>query len=151
MVLDASLLNTQHYKVQIKGKVKQSREGVVPSSTPRCSSYRKGSLQVTLDYGCQLELHYFLKKKTKQTLESEWYKNFFSDNSKFNGYLDGIFLMNSKTVTVFFFFFFFFFLKGHSSDNTVQLTPDFPISVRCHENQLDLYCILKTKLKKKYS
>ena len=31
MVLDASLLNTQHYKVQIKGKVKQSRER---SSTP---------------------------------------------------------------------------------------------------------------------
>ena len=26
MVLDASLLNTQHNKVQIKGKVKQSRE-----------------------------------------------------------------------------------------------------------------------------
>ena len=26
MVLDASLLNTQHYKEQIKGKVKQSRE-----------------------------------------------------------------------------------------------------------------------------
>ncbi len=26
MVLDASLLNTQHYKVRIKGKVKQSRE-----------------------------------------------------------------------------------------------------------------------------
>ena len=26
MVLDASLLNTQHYKLQIKGKVKQSRE-----------------------------------------------------------------------------------------------------------------------------
>ena len=31
MVLDASLLNTQHYKVRIKGKVKQSREGVAPS------------------------------------------------------------------------------------------------------------------------
>ena len=31
MVLDASLLNTQHYKVQIKGKVEQSREGVAPS------------------------------------------------------------------------------------------------------------------------
>ena len=29
MVLDASLLNTQHYKVRIKGKVEQSREGVV--------------------------------------------------------------------------------------------------------------------------
>ena len=26
MVLDASLLNTQHYKVQIKGKVEKSRE-----------------------------------------------------------------------------------------------------------------------------
>ena len=26
MVLDAALLNTQHYKVRIKGKVEQSRE-----------------------------------------------------------------------------------------------------------------------------
>ena len=26
MVLDASLLNTQHYKVRLKGKVEQSRE-----------------------------------------------------------------------------------------------------------------------------
>ena len=26
MILDASLLNTQHYKVQIKSKVEQSRE-----------------------------------------------------------------------------------------------------------------------------
>ena len=26
MVLDASLINTQHYKVRIKGKVEQSRE-----------------------------------------------------------------------------------------------------------------------------
>ena len=54
MVLDASLLNTQHYKVRIKGKVEQSREGVAPSPTPWCSSYRKGSLLVTLDYGRQL-------------------------------------------------------------------------------------------------
>ena len=46
MVLDASLLNTQHYKVRIKGKVEQSREGVAPSPTPWCSSYRKGSLRV---------------------------------------------------------------------------------------------------------
>ena len=28
MVLDAALHNTQHYKVRIKGKVEQSREGV---------------------------------------------------------------------------------------------------------------------------
>ncbi len=26
MVLDAALLNTQHYKIRIKGKVEQSRE-----------------------------------------------------------------------------------------------------------------------------
>ena len=39
MVLDTSLLNTQHYKVRIKGKVEQSREGVAPSPTPWCSSY----------------------------------------------------------------------------------------------------------------
>ena len=54
MVLDASLLNTQLYKVRIKGKVEQSREGVAPSPTPWCSSYRKGSLRVTLDYGREL-------------------------------------------------------------------------------------------------
>ena len=58
MVLDASLLNTQHYKVRIKGKVEQSREGVAPSPTPWCSSYRKGSLRVTLDDGRQLYFFY---------------------------------------------------------------------------------------------
>ena len=56
MVLDAFLLNTQHYKVRIKGKVEQSREGVATSPTPWCSSYRKGNLRVTLDYGRQLYL-----------------------------------------------------------------------------------------------
>ena len=54
--VDSSLLNTQHYKVWIKGKVEQSWEGVAPSPTPWCSSYRKGSLRVTLDYGRQLYL-----------------------------------------------------------------------------------------------
>ena len=49
MVLDASLLNTQHYKVQVNGKVKQSRERSGALPTPWCSSYRKGSLRVTLD------------------------------------------------------------------------------------------------------
>ena len=55
MVLDAALHNTQHYKVRIKGKVEQSREGVAPPPTPWCSSYRKGSLRVTLDFGRQLK------------------------------------------------------------------------------------------------
>ena len=43
MVLDISLLNTQNYKVHIKGKGEQSRERVASSSTPLCSSYWKGS------------------------------------------------------------------------------------------------------------
>ena len=54
MVLDATLLNTQHYKVRIKGKVEQSRER---SDALACSSYRKGNLRVNLDYGGQF---YFL-------------------------------------------------------------------------------------------
>ena len=49
MILDASWLNTQHYEVQIKGKVEQSMERSAPSPTPWCSTYRKGSLWVTLD------------------------------------------------------------------------------------------------------
>ena len=49
MVLDASLLNTQHYKVRIKGKWINSRKVVMSSPIPRRSSYWKGSLRVTLD------------------------------------------------------------------------------------------------------
>ena len=58
MVLDASLLNTQHYKVRIKGKVEKSWERVAPFPTPWCSSYRKGSLGVSLDYGRQLYFYW---------------------------------------------------------------------------------------------
>ena len=38
ILLDAALLNTQHYKVKIKGKVEQSREEVAPSGVvaPSC-------------------------------------------------------------------------------------------------------------------
>ena len=50
MILNAALLNNQHYKVRIKNQVEQSREGVAPFPTPRCSSYLKGSLWVTLTF-----------------------------------------------------------------------------------------------------
>ena len=50
MVLNAVLLNTEYYKVSIKGKVEQSREEVAPSPTPWCSSSWKGSLRLTLDF-----------------------------------------------------------------------------------------------------
>ena len=39
MVLDASLIDTQHYKVQLKGKWSNPEKGVAPSPTPLCSSY----------------------------------------------------------------------------------------------------------------
>ena len=54
MVLDATLLNTQQYKVRIKGKVSNPGKWVLPSLTPRCSSYWKGSFRVTLDNSRQL-------------------------------------------------------------------------------------------------
>ena len=46
MVLDVVLLNTQQYKVGIKGKLEQSRESI--NALPDSSNW-KGSLQVTLD------------------------------------------------------------------------------------------------------
>ena len=39
MVLDATLLNTQHYKVHIKGKVEQSRKWSTSLPTSQCRSY----------------------------------------------------------------------------------------------------------------
>ena len=56
MVLDASLLNTQHYKVRIKGKVSNPGKGVAPSPTPWCSKLSKREPSVTLDYGRLLYL-----------------------------------------------------------------------------------------------
>ena len=54
MLLDTSLFNTQYVS-----RIKWSNPGkrVAPSATLWCSSYWKGSLQVTLNYGCQLYLY----------------------------------------------------------------------------------------------
>ncbi len=43
MVLNASLLNTQHYKVRIKSKVEQSWKGVVPSPHLGVVAIEKGA------------------------------------------------------------------------------------------------------------
>ena len=43
LILDAYLLNAQHYKVQIKGKWSNPWKVVAPFPTPRCSIYWKGS------------------------------------------------------------------------------------------------------------
>ena len=53
MVLDTSLLNTQQYKVRIKGKVEQSRErSNHPPLHLGVVAIEKGNLLVALDYGC---------------------------------------------------------------------------------------------------
>ena len=52
MVLDAALLNTQYYKIRIKGLVERSRE--------RYSNYWKSKIWVALDYGHQLLYDLFL-------------------------------------------------------------------------------------------
>ena len=45
-------------------------KGVAPLPTPRCSSYRKGSLRVTLDYGRLLYFTYFYIKHSSRQC---WY------------------------------------------------------------------------------
>ena len=102
MVLDASLLNTQHYKVRIKGKVEPSREGVAPSPTSWCSSYRKGSLRVTLDYGRQLyfmKLILAVKSKTKENKKSviQYFHNFSSVLFLFSIYITKILVCVTET------------------------------------------------------
>ena len=57
MVLDAFLLNTQYYKVWIKGKWRNPGKVVAP----RYSSYWKGTLQVALNYGWPTYLTYIIQ------------------------------------------------------------------------------------------
>ena len=49
IVLDVTLLNTQHYKVRINRKLEQSKEEKRSLVTPWCSSYSKGIFRVPLD------------------------------------------------------------------------------------------------------
>ena len=56
MVLDAALLTLSIIRYGSRVKWNNPGKGVAPSSTPWCSSYRKGSLLVTLDYSRQLYL-----------------------------------------------------------------------------------------------
>ena len=63
MALDASLVNTQHYKVWMKGKVGQSREwsSALPN-TLRCSSYWNGAFGSLLTKIASLALYIFINK-----------------------------------------------------------------------------------------
>ena len=84
MALDASLtLSSIRYVSRVKWN--NPGKGVAPSPTPQCSSYRKGNLQITLDYGRQLYFTYGSKcnwenskEKSEQFSEKSFYN--FSDS-----------------------------------------------------------------------
>ena len=57
-------------KVQIKGKWNNPEKGVVPSPTPCCRSYWKGSLWVTLKYSQPTYFTYINNHKT--TAQISW-------------------------------------------------------------------------------
>ena len=69
MVLDASLINTQYYKVPIKGKWNNPEKIVEPSSSPQCSSYWKVSLRVVFNYGQSTYLPYLTAYKAHWCLK----------------------------------------------------------------------------------
>ena len=79
MVFDASLLNTQHYKVRIQWG--NPEKGVAPSPTPGCSSYRKGSFRVTLDYDRQ-KLAVQTNRKIKSSRPDIVVKKYFKKTNK---------------------------------------------------------------------
>ena len=56
MVLDAPCLTLSIIRYRSRVKWSNPGLGLVPSPTPWCSSYQKGSFQITLDYSCQLYL-----------------------------------------------------------------------------------------------
>ena len=86
-VLDAFLLSTQHYNVWIKDNWSNSENEVAPSSTPRFSSYWKGSLWVTPNYSWPTYNLYFgecINSNPKHLYKfsfssSFWFKIFFSE------------------------------------------------------------------------
>ena len=60
MVLDTSLLNTQHYKEVSRVKWRNPGEGIAPFPTPQGCSYWKESIRVAFNYSRQ---HYYLYKQ----------------------------------------------------------------------------------------
>ena len=71
MVLDATLPNTQHYKVRIKVKVEQSRERSCTFPNTLVSWLLKRELQVALDYSRQLTLLFGTTTPDKSGLGSD--------------------------------------------------------------------------------
>ena len=99
MIPDTTLLNRQNYKVCIKGKVEQSREGIAPSPTPWWSSYWKGSLRVMFDWGRQL---YFIKFLPLRSVSYNRSTGFYPRPSLREGLLKFIYVFCSLLWVIFF-------------------------------------------------
>ena len=85
MVQDASLLNTRHYKVRIKGKWRNPEKGVAPSPIPRCSSKWNRSLQVALDDRHQiLQLYIYRHRHRHVDIDKNFKTNQREKNNKKN-------------------------------------------------------------------
>ena len=71
MVLDSTLLNTQHYKVQIKGKVEQPRKGVTPTPKHSVLVFCKRNPQVTLDlwWSALITIHICIERERERKKE----------------------------------------------------------------------------------
>ena len=65
MVLDAFLLKLSITRYGSKVKRSNPGKGILPSSTPWCSSYRKESFRVTLNYDWQLNFTFYLWSNSK--------------------------------------------------------------------------------------
>ena len=64
-------METQHYKVRIKGRRSNPGKGVVPSPAPWCCSYCKGSLLIALYYGGP-NTYYIYSQKYQKYVDIEY-------------------------------------------------------------------------------
>ena len=64
VVLDASLLNTQHYKVRIKGKVKQSKERNCVFPYTSVVANEKGALGLPLTTVANFTIFFFIDTRS---------------------------------------------------------------------------------------
>ena len=76
MVLDTSLLNTQHYKVRFNGKYNIPVKGVALTPTTLYCSYWKESFRVAIDYGANVNFF-------KTALNLEFFFDIISSYTKF--------------------------------------------------------------------
>ena len=71
MLLDTSLLNTQHYKVQLRARWCNPGQGVAPSPIFGCSSYWKINPRVELDNG-RLTYNLYLYNLPEEDTMNDW-------------------------------------------------------------------------------